>query len=429
MTTIQVVARTVRHTLTRLGYASKREDGTLWEISFKSLAYYEPADVALLEVDVHRLPRKVRVTDLADPEVLHELSTALDGLPVKVVNTRGLIYAIRLSPPPPPISLPKQADFPGLRLGQVGIGVGKQGPVWATWRELGHVLAAGMTGSGKSTFLRLLAYQAVGDGCKLMLADLDGATFPMFAHHPALAADIAGTAYQAGDLVGLALIECDNRAALYRQVPGFPETLEQYNQVASEPLPRLLVILDEFSATVTTNGGPRSQFARDVAELGYRGRKFGVTLVMGAQDFSKEIIGRVRDQVGSALCFRVRSAALSQLLVGHPGGNSLPSGRALTDRWGMVQAYWLDKTRVVNDVTQATDAGALSEAERELVRYALGHLDGCFIVNKLAGVVDGWTSYKVAKLAQAWERRGWLTRPAHATDARRVTPELERLAT
>jgi hypothetical protein len=63
--------------------------------------------------------------------------------------------------------------------------------------------------------------------------------------------------------------------------------------------------------------------------------------------------------------------------------------------------------------------------ETRLVRYALDELDGCFIVNRLAAAFQGEISRRqIVALAQRWERRSWLTAPAHATDPRRVTPEL-----
>ena len=94
------------------------------------------------------------------------------------------------------------------------------------------------------------------------------------------------------------------------QMDGYPESLEEYNRTivrhGGDPLPRLLVVLDAFSALMTTLGGPKSYFANRVAELDWRGRKFGVHLVFAAQDFAKQVVGRVRDQVTAAICFQVR---------------------------------------------------------------------------------------------------------------------------
>jgi hypothetical protein len=72
---------------------------------------------------------------------------------------------------------------------------------------------------------------------------------------------------------------------------------------------------------------------------------------------------------------------------------------------------------------------ALGDVERALVAYALQELNSAFKVNALAEAHKGTISGRqIRKLAKQWEQRGWLTTPEHATDARKVTPELEALA-
>ena len=246
------------------------------------------------------------------------------------------------------------------------------------WPKLGHLLVAGKTGSGKSVFLRSLVYQALAEGAQLLLVDLDGATFPMLANHPALLEPIASTPQAAQDVVARALGECDHRAALYLQMDGYPENLEEFNRLSvrqgGEPLPRLLVVLDEFSALVTTLGGPRSSFANQVAVLGWRGRKFGIHLIFAAQDFTKQVVGRVRDQVSAVVCFRVRSYEAAGA-VGCPEAVRIPESRpglACTDRWGSVQTFYLDK-RLFG---QSTPQDALDAKEQELAQRSLEEADG-----------------------------------------------------
>ncbi len=370
------------------------------------------------------LERLERYTDKA---LTHHMSTACDGIPVYLSNTNGLRYGFLLSQRP---RLPKSVDFPGCERGIVRLGVGPTGqPVSVRWGDLGHLLVAGMTGSGKSNLLRLLVHQAIGEGAALLLSDLDGATFPMLREHPALLAPIASTPEDARDIVARALAECDRRAALYQQVDGFPDKLTEYNAVVvksgGDPLPRVLCVLDEFNATVTALGGHRGQFARDVAQLGWRGRKFGVNLVFAAQDFTKAVIGRVRDQARAAICFRVRGAEVARA-IGCAGAAHIPEtrpGRAMTDRWGMVQVYQFDKA-LLNDITPHI----LSGPELALVTWALENNDGYLSladVQERAGLGQG----AARRLASDWERRGWLRKDKDASNKRHVTPELALLAT
>jgi DNA segregation ATPase FtsK/SpoIIIE-like protein len=53
------------------------------------------------------------------------------------------------------------------------------------------------------------------------------------------------------------------------------------------------VVLDEYNAAVLAAGGAKGPLATAVAELGWRGRKFGVHVIFAAQDFSKAVVGRI----------------------------------------------------------------------------------------------------------------------------------------
>jgi hypothetical protein len=367
------------------------------------------------------LPRVKRLEAYTTPDLIHHLSTDLQGLPVFLSNSNGLRYAILLSPLP---RLPKLVPFPGIERGWVLLGVNHAGEtVNQPWSKLGHLLVAGKTGSGKSVFLRSLAYQALAEGAQLLLVDLDGASFPMLANHPSLLAPIATTAQAAQDVVERALGECDHRAALYMQMDGYPENLEEFNAVGvrhgGDPLPRLLVVLDEFSALMTTLGGPKSSFANRVAELGWRGRKFGIHLVFAAQDFTKQVVGRVRDQVSAVVCFRVRGFEAARA-VSCPDAVRIPESRpglAYTDRWGLVQTFYLDK-RLFAQVGPQT---GLNEQEVQLAQRAIHEADGKMSIPLL--VSWGIPERGARSLVESWELRGWLRQNSTRQNARYITPK------
>lgn len=375
-------------------------------------------------LDIRRIGRLERYTDT---RLIHHLSTACDGVPVFLSNTNGLRYAFLLSQRP---KLPRMVEFPGYTPGVARLGVGLAGQqIAARWSDLGHVLVAGKTGAGKSSFLRLLAYQSIRDGALLLLSDLDGTTFPMLNNAPMLLAAIANTPEDAHSIVARGLAECDRRAALYHTVPGHPDDIDEYNSLAvstgRESLPRLLVVLDEFNATVTALGGHRGQFARDAAQLGWRGRKFGVNLVFAAQDFAKSVVGRVRDQVTTAVCFRVRSAETARN-VGCAGAHRIPEGlpgRAMTDRWGTIQTYYLGK-----GLLGVAPSSPLEAGEEAAVRWAIEHNDGYLSLGDIQARM-GLGMPAARRLALDWERRGWLMKDPHARNKRRVTGDLAALVT
>jgi len=384
-----------------------------------------------------------RMEQYISPDLLHQVSTVARGVPVYLSNTSGLRYGFLLSGRP---RLPGRVDFPGIERGMVRMGVDLRGEVKCTWDTLGHLLVAGMTGYGKSVFLRLLAHQAIADGARLLLADLDGATFAVLAECPALAAPIAANPQEAHGVVGRGLAECDRRAALYATAGGFPDDLPSYNAQAvksgEDPLSRVLVILDEYNATCIANGGARGQFASDTASLAWRGRKFGINLVVAAQDFAKETVGRFRDQV-SPILFRVQSKELARSVGCSEAVHATRPGRAVTTRWGVFQAYYLGKAELTT--AGAGGAGVLSADELALALWAIEQNDGYLSladIQERSGAHAGTGACADAgagararggqgyarRLASAWEVRGWLVKDSQNGNKRRVTSDLEQIA-
>jgi hypothetical protein len=171
---------------------------------------------------------------------------------------------------------------------------------------------------------------------------------------------------------------------------------------------------------MTTLGGPKSSFANQVTELGWRGRKFGVHLVFAAQDFTKQVVGRVRDQVSAAICFRVRSLEAARAM-GCPEAVRIPESRpglACTDRWGLVQTFYLDKRML----GQIGPRAVLSRQEQELVERALNEAEGKMSIPLL--VSWGMPERGARSLVESWELRGWLHQDPTRQNARFITPKL-----
>jgi hypothetical protein len=366
-----------------------------------------------------------RVQNLAayrSQELMTDLRAVAKGRPVYWLEDGA--YAVLLSPVR---KLPKMVVFPGTKRGVVRIGMRKRGELALSWASLGHVMVAGMTGVGKSVFLRSLAYQMVQDGGQIMAADIDKVTLPMFEAHPALFAPIAETEVAAGALLERALGECEHRSNLFKGMEGYPETLEEYNKAAirlgEATLAPILVMLDEFSATVEALGGARGNFASNAAQLGWRGRKFGLRVVYAAQDFSKETVGKIRDQVKTVVAFKVRSQETARA-VGVEKAYHLPAdhpGMASTNLYGYVQAYYLDKALITNESGLALP-NLLSEAEEELFARAWSgdrKLSRARLIEW--GGMSEWTARST--LAE-WANRGWVEKDGGQTNSFCVTQKI-----
>jgi hypothetical protein len=201
-----------------------------------------------------------------------------------------------------------------------------------------------------------------------------------------------------------------------------------------EPLPLLLLAVDEAADFA---GTPVMETLKNVAR---KGRAFGISVIVGTQHPEAKVIdAQVRANLPTAIAFQTRTPVESRVILGCGGAEGLDRpGLALTfvkdergvGRWEKVQTLRAD-VRFLRDLVQRSvvPRSALSEVEADLVLYALERMDGAFVINRLDEAFRGRISRRqIVSLAQRWEKRGWLTSPAHATDARRVTPELEALA-
>lgn len=349
------------------------------------------------------------------PDFLHQLSTDLGGMRVYLSNSTGIRYVIPVSPLP---KMPRSAELPGdVPVGLVALGVRfNEQAVLLPWSKMGHLLVVGMTGSGKSSLLRSLAIQAIRNEILLGLADIDQTTFAMLDEHPLLFSPIAVSPQEALDLILKALGECDHRAAMYRSMPGFPENIDEYNQQAvkagKEPLKRILIILDESSAVLKAMGGGSGELAGKLAELGWRGRKFGVHFVFGAQEFAKELVGAVREQVNLSIAFRVKpTSAHMAKAIGCQGAHRIPADRpglAIVDRFGPLQSYFIPKPMLLSAGTSPVQ-NALNDLERDLFAKAFEMEDGKLTLANIAEW-GGISQHQARKLQTVWALRGWIAK-------------------
>lgn len=238
-------------------------------------------------------------------------------------------------------SLPDFVEFMTPQPGNLVLGLNSKGvEVSMPWEKYGHMLIGGMTGSGKSTVLRLIVAQAIAQEFDLLLADGDGMTFGGVRGTPNLLAPIAENPVEVMTVTQKALEIINHRNLVFSRNGNFEDWRDYVNATGDKVKP-VLVIFDEFNSLVQANGGKRSDFARDITQIAWRGRKFGLIVILAGQTFEKDIVGPVRDQMLTRICFQVANSTTSQIIIGRPGAEKLNvAGRALTNHWGLIQTYY-----------------------------------------------------------------------------------------
>lgn len=444
---VQTMALQVRAALTGLGYCYQTKDGNLVEVSFRHLARAGDR-YALMEVDPHRLPPRVSIPQLETDTVLAHLSAVL-GYPVRKLNTVGLSYAVCLAPAPKLPPLPARAELSARPDGMPyawPFGVDRAGrQVWQSLDKTGHILVAGQTGSGKSNLLNLalvsLFDQHGPDELTALLIDPKCVELAPFAGLPHLAQAVAVTPAAASSAVGWLVQELDRRQALLAAAGA--KNLAGYNARAAQPLPRLLVVIDEVVSLVLGGwGGVKAEPYRALIDAAVRARALGVTLVFAGQSARADVLDLVREQCGVKLALRLDTPYASKAAIGMTGAETLPAktpGRMLAvglTPAGIetLQGFCLPEAELEARLAALRGRlpSPLSEQELVLVRYAVSELGGAFKVQVLYDTFNGsawhmsWPALR--KLAEKWELRGWLTPQPNSATARAVTPELLRVA-
>jgi DNA segregation ATPase FtsK/SpoIIIE-like protein len=435
------VVRIFQQTLTRLGFCQRTADGGLWQVAFRDVGYYPPADAAVLTVDVHRLPRKVTTLALADSVTIHELSTAIGGYLVQAINSTGMLYVVRYTPPQPAmVKLPKCVDFDltsrPITPYAVPLGADCSGRVrWQSLLRLLNVLIGGAPGGGKSmllnTWLAALAQAHPASELRLSLIDPKGVELHGWRDLPQVLGQIAETPVEAGRTLELLRDEIDRRKRLFQSVGA--RSLPSYNHLVPQAsLPLHLVVIDELTDLTIQAGGPKSDLFMKLISAASIGRALGILFVLATQSPRAEIVnGDLKAVMNTRIAFRTASREDSRVIMDRADAADLPAdrpGRMVMMLDGGVRVY---RSCHLSDETlhafQGTrqQADLLTPGEQRVLKIALDDLGGAFAVNEIyartgpasrGGVSKRWLEH----LAAAWEAKGWLVHDGDPTHPRRV---------
>ncbi|QMU78789.1 type VII secretion protein EccCa [Streptacidiphilus sp. PB12-B1b] len=219
----------------------------------------------------------------------------------------------------------------------IGLGAGGE-PVMLDLKEAAlegmgpHGLCVGATGSGKSELLRTLvlglAMTHSSETLNFVLADFKGgATFAGMADMPHTSAVITNMAEE------LTLVdrmrdsitgELNRRQELLRAAGNYAN-IHDYERARAagaplEPLPSLLLIIDEFSELLTA----KPDFIEMFIQIGRIGRSLGVHLLLASQRLEEGRLRGLETYLSYRIGLRTFSAAESRAALGVPDAYHLP---------------------------------------------------------------------------------------------------------
>lgn len=237
------------------------------------------------------------------------------------------------APPDPAAALPTAVaiyDAPTPRHPALPVGIGPAAPIDLPLHQLGNVLIGGLPRHGKtelfaSMMVGLLRGSANGASVSFGLIDTKRVDFGRVPDDlAALAWPVARETSDAFDLVDLVWSETEQR---YQKLEAAgAKNLRQYRAQTHEPLPYLVLFIDEI-ADLAFDGRKSDRFFATVRRIGSKAPAAGVTIVMATQRPSADIIpSGLRGVCGTQIAFRTLNSIDSRTILGVGGAELLPAG-------------------------------------------------------------------------------------------------------
>jgi S-DNA-T family DNA segregation ATPase FtsK/SpoIIIE len=199
--------------------------------------------------------------------------------------------------------------------------------VWTDLARMPHLLIAGTTGSGKSgcinAILTSILLRATPDEVRMILIDPKRIELNFYESIPHLLTPVVSNPKQASAALQNCVAEMERRyerMSLLR-ARNLPEANRQLRQRGEDPMPYLLVVIDELADLMMVS----PQAVEDaVIRLAQKSRAVGIHLVLATQRPSVDVItGMIKANVPSRIAFAVSSQTDSRVILDGSGAESL----------------------------------------------------------------------------------------------------------
>lgn len=190
-------------------------------------------------------------------------------------------------------------------------------------RKMPHLLVAGATGSGKSVGLNAMIcsilFKATPDEVKFILVDPKMLEFSVYNGIPHLITPVITDPKKAATALSWATNEMERRYKILTDLGV--RNIEKYNAKASEKLPYIVIVVDEFADLMMVAGREVELY---IARLAQKARASGIHLIVATQRPSVDVItGLIKANFPCRIAFKVSSRVDSRTVLDVMGAEKL----------------------------------------------------------------------------------------------------------
>ncbi len=196
-------------------------------------------------------------------------------------------------------------------------------PIFPDIAKMPHLLIAGATGSGKSitihTMLISLLYKNSPETLRLIMIDPKKVELSVYNGIPHLIAPVITDNKKSVGSLKWAINEMDRRYELLLEAGA--RDIKSYNKSAGEPLPYILIVIDELADLMASYG---REVEGAIIRLAQMSRATGIHLVVSTQRPSVEVItGLIKANITARIALQVASQIDSRTILDMAGAEKL----------------------------------------------------------------------------------------------------------
>jgi S-DNA-T family DNA segregation ATPase FtsK/SpoIIIE len=340
-----------RPTAETLEYTSRLIERKLldFNVQVKVVAAYPGPVITRYEIEPAVGVKGAQVVNLA-----RDLARALSVVAIRVVETIPGTSCMGLEIPNPKREIVRLSEIVGSQAyadmnSKITIALGKDitgKPMVVDLARMPHLLVAGTTGSGKSVAINAmilsLLYKATPAEVRMIMVDPKMLELSVYEGIPHLLAPVVTDMRQASSALHWCVAEMERRykvmsAISVRNLAGYnqkvreaidkkqplkhPFTLTPDNPELLEPLPLIVVLIDELADLMMVQGKKVEEL---IARLAQKSRACGIHLILATQRPSVDVItGLIKANVPTRIAFQVSAKVDSRTILDQQGAESL----------------------------------------------------------------------------------------------------------